>query len=221
VSIVTDTKDGARSDLQDFAASVAHEIRTPLVAVAGEVELALRRDRTPEEYRESLRRIAAGVSELVELSGDLTLLSDPVDATVASHAAILDVILARIRDRYTGRQDVRIESDERTSRARVTGNEERLARAITLVIDHALKFRKPGTSIFVRTAVPDARIVRLVIDAPPSGFWPHAWSALAGQAPVALRLRTAQRILDAHGGALLVGCASDTDVAHVELQRCI
>jgi signal transduction histidine kinase len=45
-------------DLEVFAAAVAHEIRTPLSAVAGEVEVALRRQRSargiPERSSASL-----------------------------------------------------------------------------------------------------------------------------------------------------------------------
>ena len=36
-------KNVSDSDLQLFAGAVAHEIRTPLTAVAGEIEVALRR----------------------------------------------------------------------------------------------------------------------------------------------------------------------------------
>ncbi len=39
---------------QRLTAELSHELRTPLARIAGESELALRRDRTPDEYRESL-----------------------------------------------------------------------------------------------------------------------------------------------------------------------
>jgi len=61
--------------LPAFAGAVAHEIRTPLAAVAGEVELALCRDRTVVEYQEALRRIGEGIAELIEITGDLSLLA--------------------------------------------------------------------------------------------------------------------------------------------------
>ena len=52
----------AHRELQTFAASVVHELRTPLAAVSGEIELALLRDRTPAAYREALERIADRVT---------------------------------------------------------------------------------------------------------------------------------------------------------------
>jgi signal transduction histidine kinase len=39
-------KASAPEELEAFAAAVAHELRTPLAALSGEVDIALRRDRT-------------------------------------------------------------------------------------------------------------------------------------------------------------------------------
>src|SRR5436305_7153537 len=120
------------ADLQLFAAAVAHEIRTPLTALSGEIEVALRRDRSPEEYREVLRRIAAPVSELVAISADLALLGDPVDRTITgSRAARLDAILARLHDRFGASRAVQIDSLP-AAHVVVAGDEQRLARALTL-----------------------------------------------------------------------------------------
>src|SRR3954452_279421 len=38
---------------QRFSAELSHELRTPLSRVIAETELALRRERTPSEYRET------------------------------------------------------------------------------------------------------------------------------------------------------------------------
>jgi heavy metal sensor kinase len=40
-----------------FSSDVSHELRTPLTAIRGEAELALRRQRSPEEYRAALETI--------------------------------------------------------------------------------------------------------------------------------------------------------------------
>ena len=44
--------------LEAFAAAVAHELRTPLAALSGEVDVALRRERSAAAYRDALVRIA-------------------------------------------------------------------------------------------------------------------------------------------------------------------
>jgi signal transduction histidine kinase len=59
---------------QQFIDDASHELRTPLTVLAAEVELALQRTRSPAEYEQTLRRISADVSELVELADDLLTL---------------------------------------------------------------------------------------------------------------------------------------------------
>src|SRR5204862_3054121 len=49
---------------QRFSAELSHELRTPLSAIAAEAELALRRDRTPEAYRDALTEIGRRARQL-------------------------------------------------------------------------------------------------------------------------------------------------------------
>jgi signal transduction histidine kinase len=216
---VSDLRETASSDLDQFAAAVAHEIRTPLTVVAGEIEVALRRDRSAAEYREVLQRIAGGVAELVAISGDLALLNEPVNPTRnASKSARLDAILTSIQQRYAGTLNIRVSAGD-DARMSVTGDERRLARAIALVVEHALRHRRPDASVSVHTESRSGS-VEILIDAQPSGFWPRAWSALnvkGADASAPLRLRTARRILDESGGALRLADISGKDVVHIEL----
>jgi len=217
------TRDTLDGDLGRFAAAVVHEIRTPLTALAGEIEVALRRERSAEEYREVLRRIAAPVSELVAISGDLTVIGEPGDRPRgAGTSAWLDAILGRIRTRYASEGAVRLTVDA-PSGTRVVGDEPRVARAVTLVIEHALRYRRPDASIAVRV-VASAGSVDIAIDATGSGFWPHTWSSLSRDADPAdpLRLRTARRLLQDSGGAMTPGGEShtDADAVRIHLHAC-
>jgi two-component system OmpR family sensor kinase len=218
---MSEAKDTPGADLDLFAAAVAHEIRTPLTAVAGEIEVALRRDRSAEEYREVLRRIAAPVSELVAISGDLSLLSAPGARSSgrAAASARLDLILARIVGKYQENGAVRMDVAA-AGLVRVAGDEPRLGRAITLVIDHAIRCRRGNARVSVRVvAAPDD--IRIVIHAEPAGFWPHAWESLRrGTAGAAdpLRLRTARKILAHTGGDLMLAAGSGADVVQILLR---
>src|SRR5207237_367958 len=49
---------------QRFSAEVSHELRTPLAKLITESELALRRERTPAEYRAALEGIARDAREM-------------------------------------------------------------------------------------------------------------------------------------------------------------
>lgn len=84
---------------RSFSANAAHELRTPLTAVLGEVQVALRRERTPEEYRAALTeveweisRLGAVVEALLTLaradSGELRVRAETFDlGAIAAEAA--------------------------------------------------------------------------------------------------------------------------------------
>ena len=58
-----------------FVADASHELRTPLSLLRTELELALRRPRTPEEHEAALRSVAEEVDRLVRLAEGLLLLA--------------------------------------------------------------------------------------------------------------------------------------------------
>ncbi|MBI2616464.1 MAG: HAMP domain-containing histidine kinase [Gemmatimonadetes bacterium] len=90
-------------------ADVAHDLRTPITAVRGEIEIALRGQRTPEQYRATLASILEGVDHLSGINEALILLArieagelvpqlEPVDlATLAASA------VQRVHPRAGGR----------------------------------------------------------------------------------------------------------------------
>lgn len=54
-----------------FVSNVAHELRTPLAALTGELELASRRRRPPEEYEQAVTRALADTGRLTRLTNGL------------------------------------------------------------------------------------------------------------------------------------------------------
>lgn len=57
-----------------FAADASHELRSPLTAMRGEIDVTLKRERTAEEYREALELQRDRLSELAAITEDLMLL---------------------------------------------------------------------------------------------------------------------------------------------------
>jgi two-component system OmpR family sensor kinase len=64
-----------------FVSSAAHELRSPLTSLRGELELALRRERTPAEYRETIERALVDAVALVSLADDLLALARVEDTS--------------------------------------------------------------------------------------------------------------------------------------------
>ncbi len=60
---------------QHFSGNVSHELRTSLAVLRGESELALRRTRSPEEYKKALDNIMIESKHMAEIVENLLLLS--------------------------------------------------------------------------------------------------------------------------------------------------
>jgi two-component system, OmpR family, sensor kinase len=57
-----------------FASDASHELRTPVTAIRGEVDVALKRDRSAEEYRASLEAVRSHARRMSDLIESLMLL---------------------------------------------------------------------------------------------------------------------------------------------------
>jgi signal transduction histidine kinase len=211
-------KESAPAELEAFAAAVAHELRTPLAALSGEVDIALRRERSAAAYRDALARIAASVAELVELTSDLTFLGEQGDDDpLPARRARPDRMFARVVERYASSVATGFELDPSLKEIVVAGDEGLLARAVSLVVEHAVRHRRSGARLTIHArkvaeAPRNATHVEIVVAGGEESFWPHTWQCLAaspreaGHAPALgsgpLRLRTADRIIRRCGGSV-------------------
>jgi signal transduction histidine kinase len=233
---VTAPQEPATDQLEAFAAAVAHELRTPLAALSGEVDVALRRERSAAAYRDALARIAASVAELVELTGDLTFLGhQSEDDPLTGKRARPDRVLARVAERYASHAAMAFEIDQALKDTLVAGDEGLLARAATLVVEHAIRHRRDHALVTVRAAPLDDPAsprgqVEIVVEGGDGAFWPHTWQSLSGSPEEAasapalgsgpLRLRTADRIIRRCGGSLLAhSSGAGTIGVHIRLRH--
>ena len=69
-----DRLQGALEANRRFAADASHELRGPLTAMAGELDVALRHPRSADSYADTLRHVRGRVSSLTTLTEDLILL---------------------------------------------------------------------------------------------------------------------------------------------------
>jgi signal transduction histidine kinase len=71
---VLDRLHGALEGHRRFASDASHELRTPITAMAGEIDVTLMRPRTAQEYRDTLQVVRARLSSVTALCEDLILL---------------------------------------------------------------------------------------------------------------------------------------------------
>ena len=78
-----------------FAGDASHQLRTPLAALLGQVQLARRRDRTPEEYRQVLDRVHDEGTRLRQIVESLLLLAQPDGTRIELEVVDLARLAAR------------------------------------------------------------------------------------------------------------------------------
>lgn len=155
--------------LSRFAADASHELRTPVAVIRTSAELALRREREPEAYRESLREIAAESERMTQLVEDLLYLArrdargagmpmGPIDLrTVVNDAAQELHGIAEARD-------MRIRVATAVEEATIAGNAAALRRLFLALLDNALKYSAAGTEVNVSIVGQAGRVAAVVED---------------------------------------------------------
>ncbi|MCF8061628.1 MAG: HAMP domain-containing histidine kinase, partial [Deltaproteobacteria bacterium] len=148
--------DEAFQQVRRFSADASHELQTPLTTLRGELEVALRTARTPEEYRETLRsgleeieRISRLVEGLLILaraeSGALRMDRRPVDL-----AGLVEEVFWRLKVLADERSvDLRMDAAEPVV---VSGDRDRLRGLLVNLVDNAVKYTGEGGRVTLSLA---------------------------------------------------------------------
>lgn len=204
---------------QRFAADASHELRSPLSNLYGTVEVALRRPRTPEDYRETLSVALAEIQRLSRLVEDLLTLSraDAGQFPLNRQPHDLGDIARASAQAYSVRAEqngvaLQISTPDPTP---VYGDMDRLRQVIDNLLDNALKVAPSGSVIEI-TARRQGQECRLEVrdygpGIPPDDaarifdrFYRTDLSRTRASGGAGLGLAIAQAITQAHGGAITV-----------------
>jgi two-component system OmpR family sensor kinase len=168
-----------------FSANAAHELRTPLAAILGQVQVTLRRERSPEAYRAALSDVEAEVVRLGEVVEALLTLSRSDSGELHVRAGIFDVgavAAAAARGSNPGREPTLVLP---AASALARGDPLLTRRVLDNLIDNAR--RHGGREVEVRVAPVDGVVAVSVTDDGPG-------------LPPAVRARLFERFNREHGG---------------------
>ena len=208
----------AFAEMQRFTADAAHELRTPLTALRGGIEIALRAERSPDEYRRVLVSSIEEVDQLIRLAEDLLLLSRSTVGLSAPRQAVdlepfcLEALELGVR--LAKGKGVNV-SMGATAPAVVQGDAGALRRALLNLVDNAVKYTPAGGSVVI-SLERAGRSVALVVEDSGIGIDPADARRIfepfvrldAGRSRdtggSGLGLAIARSIVLAHGGTLEV-----------------
>ena len=155
----------------EFTADASHELRTPLSVIEAEVDLALTRSRSPDEYRSVLRRVADEGRRLRRIVDDLLWLARVDDRGMmiaADASADLTEIARTCTDRFqavAATRGVNLSFDDSAPGPLwVHAEPEWVDRLIGVLIDNACKYSEDGGVATVRVCTVSNRIILQVDD---------------------------------------------------------
>lgn len=130
-----------------FIANASHEIKNPLTSIINEVDISLDRDRTNEEYRETLKSISHESGRMKLLVDNLFALSKVSYANVPFRFEYLPLIplLDQIIKEYqfSNRENkiqLTITDEANRNKPGIWGNKNLLTSAVINILDNACKF---------------------------------------------------------------------------------
>jgi signal transduction histidine kinase len=145
---------------QRFSAEVSHELRTPLAKLIIECELALRRERTPEEYRQALESIVGDARQMQGVVETLLAVARSEINPRAGTADAAQVVAAVAAGCSPSEIDLQVRSENGPVRV---GVDAQLAEHVLApVVANAVQFAQQSAAIEISTA--DSTVLFVVRD---------------------------------------------------------
>jgi len=205
---------------RQFTSDASHELRTPLAVMRGDIEIALRRRRTPEEYQqvltsnlEEIMRLSRLVEDLLTLAradvGQTALRCEPVSLDKLCQQMVEYISpLAQMRD-----QTLVYEPPPSTPIV-IKGDVQRLKQLLLNLLDNAIKYTPVGGHITLGLKTEGKEAVMWISDTGrgiPAEDLPHIFERFfrhsrstsdKGASGFGLGLSIVKWIVDSHGGKI-------------------
>ena len=140
--------------MKQFSSDASHELKTPLTILKGEVEVMLRKERTSQEYEQTLRsnleeinRMSQIVEDLLNLSkadtGEIRLNKEDVNLT-----EILNEVVVQM-ERLAKTKKLHLSATNHHQDIHIFGDALRLRELFINLIENGIKYTEEGGSIHI------------------------------------------------------------------------
>ncbi len=207
----------AMETLKRFSLNAAHQLRSPLTALRGRIEVALETNLDPLESRKLLQNLLGDVTRIADMLDAMLSLSrssaglSPAQRSSVELGSLLDSVISFFQPMAREENKTLKRIDENT--ATVLGDTTWLQQLFVNLVDNALRYTETGGTISLALECEDARVCVRVTDSgrgiPASAietiFEPfHRVEPSGDVTGVGLGLPLARQIAVIHGGSLHV-----------------
>jgi signal transduction histidine kinase len=202
--------------LGQFAAAIAHDIRTPLTSISMNVQILRRKLQLPDDEREhldialeELARLDRSVAEILDFAKPVKLTSEPIDV-----AELIETTRKNLTPVLSERGvAVRIEPPDAPGghdALTVHGDPQRLRQVLTNLVDNAAAASRPGAEVTLRATATADHHVSIEVEDHGRGIGPDELPRIfepfftTRSDGTGLGLAIVHKVIRAHGGDIRV-----------------
>jgi signal transduction histidine kinase len=208
--------------LGQFAAAIAHDIRTPLTSISMNVQILRRKLQLSDDDREhldialeELARLDRSVAEILDFAKPVRLTSEPIDVAELFETTkknLTPVLFERgvaVRVEETGAAGAAGAAGGRDALT-IHGDPQRLRQVLTNLVDNAANASRPGTEVTLRATATADRHVAIEVEDHGRGIGaddlPRIFEPFFTTRPdgTGLGLAIVHKVIRAHGGDIKV-----------------
>ena len=152
---------------RDFLSSVAHQLRTPLMVATGYLQLLQKGIMAGDQLTGAIDTVSRNVQQIATLVNDILFLQEMELVLPDFQAVDLNQVARKVLERYSSQaaeRDVNLRFTPHPGLPPVSGDVRSLERALTALLDNAIKFSPSGASVEVRTELDGERVLVAVED---------------------------------------------------------
>jgi len=201
-----------------FIQDVSHELKTPLTIIKGELEVALKRARSTQEYASILASNLEETDKIARIVEDLLTLAKFDNREIAlniSRVGLSPLIKALTDDlsAVAGKKQVTLTASIPGDDLKINADRDHLRRALLNIAENAIKYTRAGGRVTLEAGREQGGVVARISDTGdgiPEADIPHIFKrfyradASRSTAGFGLGLAIAKSITDAHGAKIEV-----------------